>query len=199
MHGNKHSKISCLLTQISKTLHNKKTITFDALINVLGDQAFGLIIILFALPNLLPLSMIPGFSLLFGLPILFVAVHLIIGRETLWLPSFLAKKKLDSKKLGSMINATVPYLGKLETILQPRLTFMTSKWLDRVHGLVLLCLSILLTLPIPFSNFVLAIGIILFGLGLAEEDGFIICVVYAGFFSLIFLFTQITQLIMSFF
>lgn len=191
--------ISTILTHISKKLSNKKSISFQSIINELGDHAFGLIMILFALPNLLPLSVVPGFSTLFGLPIIFVALHLIIGKHTLWLPSFLGHKKIDSQKLESMIQATLPYLRKLEKVLQPRFLFMTSKFLDRIHGLVLLCLSILLTLPIPFSNFIFATGIILFGLGIAEEDGLIIIIVYLGLFSLLVLFTQLTELALKFF
>lgn len=199
MRKKKQTNVSYLLIQISRELNKKKTINYKSLINKLGNQTFGLIIILFALPNLLPLSIIPGFSLLFGLPIIFVALHLIIGIDTLWLPPFLATREVDPKQLESMIKKTVPYLKKMERILKPRLLFITSKWLGRIHGLILFCLSFLLTLPVPFSNFVIALLIILLGLGLAEDDGLIIVFCYLGVFSLFFIFTQLTQMILSFF
>jgi len=185
--------------RVLKEEEERETITYRDLVVRLGDQAFGLIIILFALPSVLPLSIIPGFSLLFSLPILIVAFHLVIGKQILWLPQYLAKKEINQRRLNLIIKRTVPYLIRIEHLLKPRWLFLTSKGMERLHGLLLIMLSILLALPIPLSNFFLAILIILLGLGFAEKDGLMIILSYLGTFALLLIFTQATQALLGMF
>jgi len=111
------TRISQVLMRVLKEEEERETITYRDLVVRLGDQAFGLIIILFALPSVLPLSIIPGFSLLFSLPILIVAFHLVIGKQILWLPQYLAKKEINQRRLNLIIKRTVPYLIELSTYL----------------------------------------------------------------------------------
>ena len=186
-------RISHILMQVLKEEKEPETITYRDLVVRLGDQAFGLIIILFALPSALPLSIIPGFSFIFGLPIMIVACHLIIGKQELWLPQYLAKKEINSTRLRHIIEKAVPYLIKIEHLLKPRGVFLASKGMERLHGLLLLMLSILLALPIPLSNFFVAALIILLGLGLAEKDGVMIILAYLGTFTLLLIFAQAMQ------
>lgn len=183
--------------RVFKEEEERETITYRDLVVRLGDQAFGLIIILFALPSLLPLSVIPGVSFLFGLPILIVAFHLVIGKQIVWLPQYLAKKEINPGKLNLIIKKTVPYLIRVEHLLKPRWLFLTSKGMERLHGLLLIMLSILLVLPIPLSNFFWATLIILLGLGLSEKDGLMIILAYLGTFILLLIFTQTLQALLE--
>lgn len=169
----------------------KESITYAELFARLGDHAFGLIIILFALPSVLPLSIIPGFSFFFSLPIIMIALYLIIGKQTLWIPQFLAVKEINLSQLDKVIQKTVPYLIKIERILKPRWLFLTTRGMERLHGVLLLLLGILLTLPIPMSNFFLATLIILIGMGLTEKDGVMIALAYCGAFAVFFVFKQL--------
>lgn len=89
----------------------------------MGERAFGLITILFALPSGLPISIIPGFSFVFGLPIVFIALHLIIGRKSLWLPARLANQTVAIDTLEKVLARTRPYLLHIERLLKPRLLF----------------------------------------------------------------------------
>lgn len=190
-------RISQVLMRVLKEEETRETITYRDLVVRLGDQAFGLIIILFALPSVLPLSIIPGFSFLFGLPILIVALHLVIGKQILWLPQYLAKKEINPRRLDPIIKKTVPYLIRIEHLLKPRWLFLTSKGMERLHGLLLIMLSVFLALPIPLSNFFFAILIISLGLGLTEKDGLMIILAYLGTFTLLLIFTQVTQALLK--
>lgn len=191
--------VSNILMKVLKNDEGKHSISYGDLVAKLGEQAFGLIMILFALPSVLPLSVIPGFSFLFTLPILIVAIYLILGKETLWLPEYLAKKEINKKRLQQIIKKTAPYLIKMEQVMKPRWLFLTSKGINRLHGLLLIILGFLLTLPIPLSNFFLAFLVILMGLGLAQRDGVMIVVTYLGTILLFLLFTQVTQALLGFF
>ncbi|WED42890.1 exopolysaccharide biosynthesis protein [Legionella cardiaca] len=192
----KSTSICHLLTKMVEENKSATSISYGELVKLFGDQAFGLIIILFALPSALPISIIPGFSFIFGLPIVFIAIHIIIARRALWLPEKLANRRLEFSKFAEVVRKTIPYLRFIEQMLKPRLLFFTRPVMERLHGVVMLMLSFLLLLPIPFSNFIFASLIILFGLGLAEKDGVVLVLAYLGvFFYGLFLATMTEGLI----
>ncbi|WP_162263106.1 exopolysaccharide biosynthesis protein [Legionella birminghamensis] len=173
--------VSRLLRKIVLLHRHEKSISFGELIKSMGERAFGLITVLFALPSGLPIAVIPGFSFVFGLPIVFIALHLLIGRKSLWLPARLAGQTVDIQTLEKMLAKTRPYLLFVERLLKPRLLFFSSNIAEHVHGILLLFMSLLLLLPIPFSNFIFASLIICLGLGLIEKDGLLILLAYLGF------------------
>ncbi|MGQ3889606.1 exopolysaccharide biosynthesis protein [Legionella sp. CNM-1927-20] len=172
--------MSRALKQLADSAAKEKKMTYGSIVEGLGEQGFGLITVLFALPSALPISAVPGFSFIFGLPIVFVSLHIIIGKHRIWLPKSLSEKEVNKRKLAKIIKKTLPYLKYIERLLKPRLRLMTSPIMERVHGLMLLLLSFLLLLPIPMSNFIFAALIILFGLGLTGEDGLCLLVAYFG-------------------
>ena len=57
---------------------------------------------------------------------------------------------------------------------------MTSRFMEIINGLVIFCLALLLMLPIPFSNFIFAALLIIFSLGLIENDGLFLVMGYIG-------------------
>lgn len=199
MKGRRKQSVSRLLKKIAKGHGQESELCFGQLVSELGDQAFGLIMILFALPSALPISAIPGISFIFGLPILFIALHLLMGRRSLWLPQNLAERAIDRKSLSDVANKTRPYLMRVERLLKPRWAFFSSPLMERVHGVVLLVLSILLLLPIPFSNFIFASLIILFGLGMAERDGLFLLLAYGGTFLYGFVLIDLTRGVIHYF
>ena len=84
-----------------------------------------------------------------------------------------------------------------EKILHPRWTyFCRNPVLHRMHGVLIAFLSILLALPlpIPMSNMLAAIPIVLIALALLEDDGLYLMAGYlaaipcAVFFAVLFLF-----------
>lgn len=158
----------------------EQAISFEEIIELLGTRAFGIALLLFSLPNALPFSVIPGLAFVFSTPIFFIAVQMILGRSTLWLPDIIAKKTVSQKSLAKIINTTLPYLKKAEFFLKPRWAFMTSRPMEILNGLVILVLALLLILPIPFSNFIFAIQLIVFSMGLIEKDGIFIVLGYTA-------------------
>jgi hypothetical protein len=55
--------------------------------------------------------------------------------------------------------------------LRPRLAALLSWTGERLIGIAILILAFILTLPIPFANWLPAFGIAIFGLALVEKDG----------------------------
>ena len=192
MRKQKRTSISYLLQRLVKT-HKEGLLTYKTLVKAMGEQAYGLIIILFALPSALPISALPGVSFIFWLAIFFIAVHIIMARPSLWLPVVLARQRIEAEKLANIVHRTTPYLKRIELLLKPRWQFLSSPVMERIHGIILLGLGLLLMLPIPFSNFVLALLIILFGLGLSEKDGLLLFIAYCATSLYLFLLANVIE------
>lgn len=152
----------------------KEYLTYHSILQALGERAFGIVILFFSLPSALPISIVPGFSLVFSLPIAIFALEMIFARKSLWLPKVVAQKTISHSKVSKVISVIVPYLVKLEKLSKPRWAWMTYGAMERINGIVILCLAFLLMLPIPFSNFIFGVLLVIFSLGIAEKDGIFI-------------------------
>lgn len=157
-----------------------KKMSYSSILELFGDRAFGLAILFFALPSALPFSAVPGISLIFSIPIVFFAIQMVVGRRSFWLPNVIARQTIGHETVAKVLRKAAPYIAKIEYFLKPRLAFMASRFMDVINGLLILILALLLMLPIPFSNFILAGLLILFSLGLIEKDGLIILLAYIG-------------------
>jgi hypothetical protein len=168
------------LLEIANHEELKGELTYQRILHVLGDRAFGIVLLFFALPSALPFSAIPGISVVFSVPIILFACQMIFARKTLWLPKIIAERTINQKTISRVIHTTVPLLIKIEYFLKPRWSFMTCRFMEIINGSVVFCLAILLMLPIPLSNFIFAGLLIIFSLGFIEKDGLFLAVGYIG-------------------
>lgn len=140
------------------------------LVAELGDRAFGLLMLVFALPNLVPLG-VPGVSAILGLPLVFLSAQFAFGRPVPWFPSWLASRTFSRHDFKRVVNWSVPYLERLERLLRPRLNGLFSVRGERRLGWFSLVLSILIVLPIPLGNWLPALAVAIIGLAIIERDG----------------------------
>ena len=63
-------------------------VSLGALRDALGDRGFGVLLFIFALPNLVPVN-IPLLSAVLGLPLVLLAAQLSYGRHKPWFPDWL--------------------------------------------------------------------------------------------------------------
>lgn len=153
-------------------------VSVGSILDAFGDRAFGALLLVFALPNALPMP--PGTSAILGAPIVFIAFQLMIGRPTLWLPRFITERSLARADFATLANKIDPWVHKLERLLKPRLPLLTTPFADRLTGLACFVLSLILALPIPLGNMPPAIALTAFALGMIESDGAAIAVGWLG-------------------
>ncbi|MBL8696904.1 MAG: exopolysaccharide biosynthesis protein [Alphaproteobacteria bacterium] len=146
------------------------------LVASLGDRAFGLLMLIFALPNAVGLGTIPGVSTVFGAPQIIFALQMIAGLEKPWLPGFLMQKSISAEDFRSIVAKSGPQLDRVERMLRPRLEPLTSPLAERVLGIVFLVLATIVALPIPLGNWPPAIAMAVIALGLVERDGVVVIV-----------------------
>jgi hypothetical protein len=150
-------------------------ITIGDLMDALGDAGLGILLIVFALPSFIPTPGLPvGF--VSGTVVALIALQVMAGRHTLWLPERLRNFSLPS----SILIKGAAYLAKpmrfFERWLKPRHSEFTGKTARMFLALPILILAIAIVLPIPLGNQAPSIALIAFGFGLIERDGLAILV-----------------------
>ncbi len=164
------------ISDVLKTLpdhFSTPVITIGELKDALSGKAYGILLLLLAIPNLIPIPA-PGLSAALGAPLILVTFQLMLGLKTPWLPKFIASRHIKRAALRRTCNRVIPHLEKLEFITGPRLTFLVSYPADRFIALVCVILSLMIMLPVPFGNALPGLAICLFALGILQRDGLFI-------------------------
>jgi hypothetical protein len=169
-----HRKVSQIISELAAS--SKPYVRLADLLAVLDERAFGVLMLILSLPNAVGLGAIPGLSTVFGVPQIFVALQMIVGAHRPWLPDFVLQRSITMKDFRSMVEKAEPHLQRIEKLLRPRLAVMSSTLVERLLGLVLLLLSIIVALPIPFANQPPAVAQGLIALGLIERDGVVVLI-----------------------
>jgi len=161
-------KLSELLLQIAAD-HPRERISIADIMQRLDDRAFGALIFIFAVPNMLPTP--PGTSVILGAPLVFLAFQLAIGRSIPWLPRLISQRSLLLADFARVISRVAPVLARAERLMRPRLVLLATRPFDQLMGLMCILLSVVIFLPIPLGNMPPAVAICLFSLALLERDG----------------------------
>jgi hypothetical protein len=156
--------LSDVLRQLAA--EERQELKISELLTLMGERAFGAGILAFAVP-----SLIPGASAIFAIPLFFITAQLMIGRPTMWLPKFLTRRSVPWSSLRNGLQRAADLVGRAERLMKPRLDVLCTPFAERLTGIACFVLTLILFLPIPLANFPPALALILFALGLAEQDG----------------------------
>ncbi|TCR01291.1 exopolysaccharide biosynthesis protein [Neorhizobium sp. JUb45] len=132
------------------------------------DRAIGALILVFALPNCLPVP--PGTSAILGVPLIFLTVQLMFGWKP-WLPQLISARSMARTDFGTMMSKANPWIAKAERMLKPRLTMFAAPPAERLLGALCLVLALVLALPIPLGNMLPALALCVIAFGILEKDG----------------------------
>ena len=156
--------------------YNSDDVTLEEVFYSLHERGFGLLLMILVLPNCVPIPVPPGVSTVLSLPLLFLSLQMIWGYEYPWLPSWLKRKKLRRSFLANMISKAAPKLKKIEKILRPRLSIASSQTGEKLIGVFTLMFAVSIAVPLPLTNFLPGIGILIMSLGLLSRDGVVILI-----------------------
>ena len=104
-------QLSQLLRNLSLNAGSK--ITLRELAVAMEDRSFGAFLVVFALPNLIPLP--PGATFILGLPLIFVAWQMFASRRSrIWLPTHMGDYAFDNATFFVFVNRISPWLQRAE-------------------------------------------------------------------------------------
>jgi hypothetical protein len=149
-------------------------ITLAQIRDMLGHDGLLLLNAFLAIVFLIPVS-IPGMSTVFGAAILMIAISRLFSCR-LWLPKRFLERQLPADKLCAGLEKGVGWLQRLECISRShRIGWLVSgKYLGALNNCALVLSACLLMAPfglVPFSNTLPALAILLFTVGLLQQDG----------------------------
>lgn len=147
-----------------------KDVSVSCIRDALADRSFATFLLLTCLFNLLPFP--PGSTLILGVPIVVVAVQMLLGMKTVWLPKFFLRMSLSRKSFHKLSTHILPRLRTMEQIIRPRhWPFATRKGGERFVGAFALAFGIFVFIPLPFTNWLPAMAGAICALALSERDG----------------------------
>ncbi len=140
----------------------------------LNERAFGLFMLILALPCCIPF--LYGLPQVVALPLIFVAAQRLLGRNVPWLPEKLAARTVTTQGLATLANRAGPWLRRIEVLSYPRLGLLTRAPLDRIVDAALVLFSASILVPLPLTNSVPALAIVIVSMGLLGRDGLFVFV-----------------------
>jgi hypothetical protein len=146
----------------------RERITIADLLHALHDRALAALLLIFALPNVIPVP--PGTSALLGTPLLFLSVQLAFGMRP-WLPRMVSERSMPRSHFAALVTRAAPWLARAERLLRPRFGLVCRPPAEYALGLACLLLSLIMFLPIPLGNMLPALAICVLALGILERDG----------------------------
>ena len=138
----------------------------------LGERAFGVLLFARAVPVCIPF--LYGIPQVVSLPLMFVSAQILLGRRVPWLPGNLGERSITTEGLHTLSRRAGPWLRRIEAISRPRLGALTRAPADRIVGLGLVLFSASILVPLPGTNTVPGIAVVIVSVGLLQRDGVLV-------------------------
>lgn len=162
-----------------------KPIKVSEVIEVLKHRGPALVMLLLSLPFIIPIPSF-GLSTPLGTAIMLYGARVML-RMPAWVPGFIRNRTLSYATLEKVIKVAARGGRRIEHLVKPRLKFMLWPMIDLPIGFSLMFCGFFLglPLPIPFTNAIPAVALILLLLGIVEQDG--VCVILGEILALVIL------------
>ena len=148
------------------------------LVGGLGRRAFGMLLFIATLPAFIP---IPIGGAISGPLVVLIGAQLVGGMRRPWLPKFIGNRGPHRHALARFDRRISPMLARLEKLVSPRLpVLLDHRAASMFTGLLLVLLGLLLSLPIPLTNYLFGGLLLLFAFALLERDGALMAVAWGG-------------------
>lgn len=126
-------------------------------------------------------GLIGAFIPMFGgfLPVFFGA-QMLIGRDSPWVPAFIADKKINIHAVQKNFQNHKSKFDYINKFVKHRYDFFTSKLGERVIGGVIVFCGASILIPLPATNFFPGLAIMFVAIGYLAKDGIVITLSLIG-------------------
>jgi len=138
----------------------------------LKDRSFGFVMLALAIAGLAP-----GIASASGFLLAVPATQMILGRDALILPRFLAERSASTAGFGKWVRRIIPVFAAIEGIVRPGKTDRIGKF-TRLIGAVDLALAIAIIVPVPFAYIPPTLAIILISFAQIESSVFLLAMAF---------------------
>jgi hypothetical protein len=169
-------KLSAILATLDD--HPDENLPLGTVLDTTQHAGFGFLIgflAILAVP-------VPGLGGPFGLAVAFLGAQLVVGRQYPWLPGLLRRRRVSLRTRRWLAEKLARATGWMERLIKPRwpVLFRKGVWKLVGFGLLVQGLGLALPLPIPGSNMIFIAPIVVYALGLLEDDGLLVALGHAA-------------------
>jgi hypothetical protein len=138
-----------------------------------GGRSYGPALVVLPLIEMSPIGGIPGLPTVLAAIIALLASQIVLGRKHLWLPGFVARRRLGADKVRKAADTLTGFAGFMDRHFHGRLTALTRGPFVKVAGLVIigLCCTVPPLELLPFASTAPMFAIACFGLAMMVGDG----------------------------
>ena len=154
--------------------HPGERMTIQDIIDGLGERSFGFVLLLFGLASAIAP---PGVATFTAIPLMFFGLQMLARYRTPWLPRSIAGRSFVTTDLEKTILRGVPTMRWIERFCRPRLLFLIGPLGERLLGLLVFVLAVVIALPGPLTNAPPGFAIAFMSIAIIERDGLL---VFAG-------------------
>jgi len=162
-----------VVERIEEAEDGRARVTIRQILHSLGNRSFAPLMLVPALVVVSPVGGILGVPTVMAALIALVAVQLLAGRHSIWLPEFVLSKSIRSDRLDRMARFAGRAASYVDVLLTRRLSFLVARPFDRVIAAIILFLCF--TMPpleaLPMTNAMSGAAIAAFSLALLAQDG----------------------------
>jgi len=158
-------------------------LTVGEIVASLNDRGFGaLCAVIGALAAMPVIGALPGVSVGAAVLVLLIAGQYVVGRRSLWIPTFLAKRSFERATFEKGLKSVRPYARWIDRAIRPRLLWFVGGHSERRLIAAAISVLALVMLPlalIPWGVFPPALAITAFGIAITGRDGLFALIGYA--------------------
>jgi hypothetical protein len=154
-------------------------LTLAHVLSETAERGFCLVIGLLVLPFLFPMP--PGFTTILGSACLLLSLQMAVGRRSPWLPKRVAQFQFPSILARQVLSNLKRVTRVTERFVRPRLPGLADNptvW--HINGVCISWLTLLLMSPIPMTNPIPTVGILIFVVATLEADGLVMILGYVA-------------------
>lgn len=153
-----------------RTSHGDKTIA--SMVSAFEEKSFAIIFLVLMSVPALPIPT-GGLTHVFEVIVVLLALQMVYGRRSLWLPPRFLHKKLSPPLVSKGLPFLIKRVRWLEKYSRPRLSSLMNMRLARsINGIVVIALTVAAFVSPPFSGLdtLPALGVVILSLALILED-----------------------------
>ena len=168
MNDAQHTRVTEVLARALEASSGEK-ITIGEFLDPLGERAFGFLVLILAIPNFIPVPI--GVGGVMGVLVIYVGAQMLLGFQHPWLLRSIRTHGMKRARVERFVARLTPLLRWLEKACRPRLEMLTRQPAHRISGFLLVVVGFALALPIPFTNYVFGVLLVVYAVALIERDG----------------------------
>ena len=146
--------------------------TLGVLGDAFGEKSFAVTILLLMFVPALPLPT-GGITHVFEVVTVLLAIQMVLGRRTIWLPRRFQERELGASITGKAVPFIIRRVRWFERFSRPRFAgLFRQRWFVRILGLVIIAFTAGAALAPPFSGLdtLPALGVVTISLAIILED-----------------------------